>query len=73
MNHRYSMVIEWSDEDQRFLVTLPEFADRVMMPCADGKTYEEAARNGHEVIEALLDVLQEDGEPLPQPRVRQVA
>lgn len=60
MNHRYSMVIEWSEEDQVFVVSLPEFADRVMMPCADGKTYEEAARNGHEVIETLVsDLLQE--------------
>jgi len=30
---QYSMMIQWSDEDQLFLVTIPEFAERVMMPC----------------------------------------
>ncbi len=27
----YSMLIEWSDEDQAYLVTLPEWADHVVM------------------------------------------
>ncbi len=31
---RYSMIVQWSDEDQLFLVTIPEFTDRVVMPCA---------------------------------------
>ena len=25
---QYSMMIQWSDEDQLFLVTIPEFAER---------------------------------------------
>jgi predicted RNase H-like HicB family nuclease len=33
MISRYSMIIQWSDEDQLFLVTIPEFGDRVIMPC----------------------------------------
>jgi hypothetical protein len=28
----YSMLIEWSNEDQAYLVTLPEWAERVIMP-----------------------------------------
>ena len=28
----YSMLIEWSEEDQAYLVTLPEWADQVLMP-----------------------------------------
>ena len=31
--NRYSIIIEWSDDDRLFLVTIPEFADRVVMPC----------------------------------------
>jgi hypothetical protein len=27
---RYSMLIEWSEEDQAYLITLPEWAERVM-------------------------------------------
>jgi hypothetical protein len=34
------MVVQWSDEDNLFLVTIPEFAERVMMPCTHGKTRE---------------------------------
>jgi len=26
---RYSKTIQWSDEDSLFLVTIPEFADRI--------------------------------------------
>lgn len=32
-----------------------------------GKTYEEAAKNGQEVIEAFIEMLQEEGKPLPEP------
>jgi predicted RNase H-like HicB family nuclease len=27
---QYSMIIQWSDEDRLFLVTIPEFAELVM-------------------------------------------
>jgi hypothetical protein len=30
---RYSMNVQWSEADQLFLVTIPEFADLVVMPC----------------------------------------
>ncbi len=32
----YSMVIQWSDEDHAYLVTLPEWADQVLGPVTDG-------------------------------------
>lgn len=69
----YSMSIQWSSEDQLFLVTIPEFADRVMMPCTHGKTREEALKNGEEVIELYLDAWQMEGESIPEPRMLQVA
>ncbi|MEH2380692.1 MAG: type II toxin-antitoxin system HicB family antitoxin [Nostoc sp.] len=34
-----------------------------------GKTYEEAAKNGQKVIEAFVEMLQEEGKPLPKPRM----
>ncbi len=69
----YSMVIQWSSEDQLFLVTIPEFADRVMMPCTHGKTREEAIKNGEEVIDLYLDAWQIEGESIPEPKMLQVA
>ena len=68
MNLHYSMLIQWSEEDHAFLVTLPEFTN-VIMPCTHGKTYEEAARNGAEVIELLVEDYQAEKHPLPEPQL----
>jgi predicted RNase H-like HicB family nuclease len=65
----YSMLIEWSDEDQAFLVTLPEWAGRVNTPTTHGDTYEQAVRNGNEVLELLIEATLADGDPLPHPKV----
>ncbi len=70
---KYSMVIEWSDEDALFLVTIPEFSNLVLMPCTHGKTRTEAIRNGEEVIEMYLESWQAEGIPTPQPRLLQLA
>ncbi|MDR9404839.1 MAG: type II toxin-antitoxin system HicB family antitoxin [Halothece sp. Uz-M2-17] len=70
---QYSMVIQWSEEDQLFLVTIPEFRDRVMMPCTHGKTRQEAVRNGEEVIEMYLEAWKNEGQPLPEPSTLQIA
>jgi predicted RNase H-like HicB family nuclease len=70
---RYSMIIQWSDEDRLFLVTIPEFAERVMMPCTHGTTREEAIRNGEEVIEMYLEAWQAENEFIPEPSTLQVA
>jgi antitoxin HicB len=64
----YSMLIEWSEEDQAYLVTLPEWADHVMMPATHGSTYDEAVQHGQEVLELLVDSARRDGEQLPQPK-----
>ncbi len=64
----YSMLIEWSDEDQAYLVTLPEWAVSVMQPVTHGATYAEAAKNGCEALEMLIESAREEGEPLPAPR-----
>lgn len=66
---RYSMLIEWSEEDQAYLVTLPEWADRVIMPATHGDTYSEAVKHGQEVLEMLVESAKQDGEPLPQPKI----
>ncbi len=65
----YSMLIQWSDEDRAYLVTLPEWAGRVFGPVTHGDTYEEAVKNGNEVLAMLVESAQEDGEPLPAPHV----
>ena len=66
---QYSMLIEWSDEDQAYLVTLPEWADHVIMPVTHGDTYDEAVRQGQEALRLLIRSAKEEGEPLPTPKV----
>jgi predicted RNase H-like HicB family nuclease len=70
---RYSMIVQWSDEDLLFLVTIPEFGDRVVMPCTHGKTREEAIHKGEEVIEMYLEAWEAEGESIPEPRTLQIA
>ena len=48
---RYAMVIEWSDEDQLFLVSIPDFPGAH----THGRTRAEAAEMGEEAIALLLD------------------
>ncbi len=71
-NLHYSIVIEWSNEDEVFLVTLPEWADRVIMPVTHGSTYAEAVQNGQEVLRMLVDNAIQDKETLPQPKTHAV-
>lgn len=64
----YSLVIEWSADDQAYVVILPEWADRYAMPVASGETPEEAAARGRNALESYIQFAREDGQPLPQPR-----
>ncbi|NJL65292.1 MAG: type II toxin-antitoxin system HicB family antitoxin [Methylacidiphilales bacterium] len=71
--NRYTVILQWSDKDELFLVTIPEFSDRVIMPCTHGKTREEAITNAEEVIEMYLDAWQLEGESIPEPSTLQIA
>jgi predicted RNase H-like HicB family nuclease len=61
---QYSMVIKWSDEDKVYVVSLPEFGKYSK---THGDTYEDAAKNGQEVLELLIETYQAEGRPLPAP------
>jgi len=65
MQSRYSLVVEWSDEDQAFLVTIPE------LPGARSHagTYKEAEEEGQRFVEEWCDIALDHGWPLP-PRQR---
>jgi predicted RNase H-like HicB family nuclease len=64
---RYSMLIVWSDEDNAYLVHLPEWeaAGAVLDAVTHGATPEEAARNGAEALESLMLSWRDLGWPLP--------
>ena len=65
MNHHYSVIIQWSDEDKCFVVSLPEWGEFCH---THGDTYEEALKNATEVLELLIESSVEEGKPLPEPK-----
>jgi len=69
LTHHYSIVIEWSAEDQAYVVILPEWADRYVMPVGDGATYEEALASARDALATFIAFAQEDDKPLPAPRI----
>jgi antitoxin HicB len=62
---KYSIVIEWSDEDQTFIVSFPEWSDLLH---THGDTYEEAVQAAKEALELVIESYQDEGRPLPQPK-----
>ncbi len=67
---KYSMKIEWSEEDNCYVVFLPEFT-RAMQPVSDGNSYGEAAHKGQEALESIVEFYQAEGWSLPQPKTLQ--
>ena len=65
MNLKYQMIIQWSEEDDCYLVSLPGF--NIQKWCTHGDTYEEAAKNGREVLELLVETSDPQADPLPEP------
>jgi predicted RNase H-like HicB family nuclease len=61
MNAHYSILIQWSEEDQAYIASLPEFGPYAL---THGANYEEALKNGQEA----LDLLMEETLPLPNPQ-----
>jgi antitoxin HicB len=62
---KYQMVIQWSEEDNCFLVGFPDFPGQQWR--THGETYEEAVTQGIEVLESLVLAYEASGEPLPEP------
>jgi predicted RNase H-like HicB family nuclease len=59
----YSMHIQWSNEDQAYIVTIPELPG-----CrTHGETYEEAVKQGQDAIESWVTVARELGRNVPPP------
>ena len=64
-NYKYRMLIEWSDEDNCYLVTLPDFPGDLWR--THGETYLDAVKNGREAIESLIVTYESLNEKLPTP------
>jgi len=60
---KYSINLMWSDEDESYVATIPEFPGL----SAFGDTPEEAAGEAKIAAEGFMEVFKEDGRSLPDP------
>lgn len=61
----YSMLIQWSEEDQVYIVTVPELPG-----CkTHGKTYKKAIKNAKQVLELFVEDARITGKALPPPNI----
>ncbi len=63
---KYELIIWWSEDDDAFLVDVPELPGCM----ADGATYEEAVANAQHVIEEWVQTARDLGRDVPEPRGR---
>lgn len=66
MSIKYELIVYWSEEDQSFIVDVPELPGCM----ADGATYEKAVTNARQIIEEWIATAQELGRPIPKPKGR---
>ncbi len=64
--HRYEMILYWSDEDQAFVAEVPELPGCA----ADGATYQEAVANAQIAIEEWIETAKSLGREISMPRGR---
>ena len=66
MKSHYTIIIQWSEEDRCYVVSLPEWGDYCH---THGDTYQEALQNAREVLELLTESTLDEGKPLPKPKL----
>jgi predicted RNase H-like HicB family nuclease len=66
MKIRYELIIYWSEEDQAFIVEVPDLAGCM----ADGETYQEAVQNAELVIQEWIETAKQLERIIPEPKGR---
>ena len=64
LTNKYELIIYWSQDDDCFLVEVPELSGCM----AEGKTYTEAVLNAEKIIAEWLESAQMLGRNIPEPR-----
>lgn len=63
---KYELIIYWSEDDQAFIVEVPELSGCA----ADGETYQAAVANVEVVIREWIETAQSLDRPIPEPKGR---
>ncbi|MHB1698428.1 MAG: type II toxin-antitoxin system HicB family antitoxin [bacterium] len=61
--YNYEMIIHYDKEENLYIAEVPDLPGCI----ADGKTYEEAARNAHTVIAEWIETAKELNREIPYP------
>lgn len=61
---RYELIIYWSNDDDSFVVEVPELPGCM----ADGNTYAKAVKNAEAIIDQWIETARTLGRPIPEPR-----
>ena len=64
--YRYEIILYWSAEDAAFIAEVPELPGCM----AHGESQDDALRHVQEAMAAWIEVAQELGRPIPEPRGR---
>ena len=67
LKQRYSLLIEWSDRDQAYVISFPEWEQAGHIVHTHGTTYSEAVEKGQEMLAFLVESALDEGETLPEP------
>jgi predicted RNase H-like HicB family nuclease len=66
MDHKYEIIIFWSEEDKSYVAEVPELPGCM----ADGPTYRDALTNAEQTIREWIETASDLGRAIPQPRGR---
>ena len=64
MNHKYEIIIYWSEEDGRYIAEIPELSGAM----ADGASYQKALMQAEIIIEQWIETAKEIGRTIPEPK-----
>ena len=64
--YKYELIVFWSDEDERFVVEVPELPGCM----ADGETDGQAVQNAQIIISEWIETARSLDREIPQPRGR---
>ncbi len=69
MNSNYSIVIQWSQKDNCFVASLPEWGELN----THGKSYEQVLNNAQQVLSSLIESSLSEGKSLPEAKTFQIS
>ena len=61
---RYLKIVEWSDEDQKYIGTCPELFSGGCHGDNEAKVYKELCQ----IVDEVVQLMKEDGDPFPEPK-----